>query len=416
MNNESKPVWAGQEQPSCWQLFVLFFSLGCTSFGGPVAHLEIFRRVFVEQRRWFTPTQYADLVALCQFLPGPASSQVGMAIGMLAAGYRGALCAWLGFTLPSAALLAAFAWGMWSGYSDLPAGLGQGLALATVAIVAQALVGMSRTLTPDWPRKILAVLCAGLMLWGSHWGWQILLLLIGAGVGVWWSRQSSAVVATPQQAPADGSLWCGANPHLPSRKSAALWLGLFTTLLLILPLLATQFSGWGWQLLDSLYRAGALVFGGGHVVLPLLQAEAVPNGWLSDAEFLAGYGAAQLVPGPLFSVAALIGSFASADAGGWLGAILATVAIFLPAMLLIFAALPFWLQGIPNPQLQAACRGIHVVVLGLLMAAFVQPVLSHGIRSWLDLLLALLAFIALQYGRWPIWLVVPLTTGAALLF
>lgn len=387
------------------QVFGLFFWLGCSSFGGPVAHLEVFRRVFVEQRRWFSAGQYADLVALCQFLPGPASSQTGIAIGLLRAGYPGAFCAWLGFTLPSALLLAAFAWLLLSNDGQWLSGLGQGLAVATVAVVAQALVGMGRTLAPDWPRRAAALGCALLLLWGEHWAWQLFCLLLGAGFGWAWYRRSA-------YRPANTSLdWRQAEPYLPSRQVAIGWLLLCAALLLLLPLLAQQLSLLWLQLSDSLYRSGALVFGGGHVVLPLLQAQAVPAGWLSDEQFLAGYGAAQLVPGPLFSFATFIGSLA----GGWQGAIVATVAIFLPAWLLVVGALPFWLQGLRQPGLQAACCGIHAVVLGFLLAAFIQPVLSHGIRSWLDAVLALLAFAALQYGRLPVWLVVPFTASAVLL-
>lgn len=387
------------------QVFGLFFWLGCSSFGGPVAHLEVFRRVFVEQRRWFSAGQYADLVALCQFLPGPPSSQTGIAIGLLRAGYPGAFCAWLGFTLPSALLLAAFAWLLLSNDGQWLSGLGQGLAVATVAVVAQALVGMGRTLAPDWPRRAAALGCALLLLWGEHWAWQLFCLLLGAGFGWAWYRRSA-------YRPANTSLdWRQAEPYLPSRQVAIGWLLLCAALLLLLPLLAQQLPLLWLQLSDSLYRSGALVFGGGHVVLPLLQAQAVPAGWLSDEQFLAGYGAAQLVPGPLFSFATFIGSLA----GGWQGAIVATVAIFLPAWLLVVGALPFWLQGLRQPGLQAACCGIHAVVLGFLLAAFIQPVLSHGIRSWLDAVLALLAFAALQYGRLPVWLVVPFTASAVLL-
>lgn len=387
------------------QVFGLFFWLGCSSFGGPVAHLEVFRRVFVEQRRWFSAGQYADLVALCQFLPGPASSQTGIAIGLLRAGYPGAFCAWLGFTLPSALLLAAFAWLLLSNDGQWLSGLGQGLAVATVAVVAQALVGMGRTLAPDWPRRAAALGCALMLLWGEHWAWQLFCLLLGAGFGWTWYRRSA-------YRPANTSLdWRQAEPYLPSRQVAIGWLLLCAALLLLLPLLAQQLPLLWLQLSDSLYRSGALVFGGGHVVLPLLQAQAVPAGWLSDEQFLAGYGAAQLVPGPLFSFATFIGSLA----GGWQGAIVATVAIFLPAWLLVVGALPFWLQGLRQPGLQAACCGIHAVVLGFLLAAFIQPVLSHGIRSWLDAVQALLAFVALQYGRLPVWLVVPFTASAVLL-
>jgi len=396
---------AAQPDGRYWQIFWLFCWLGCTSFGGPVAHLEVFRRVFVEQRRWFSAGQYADLVALCQFLPGPASSQTGMAIGLLRAGYPGALCAWLGFTLPSALLLAAFAWLLLSHNGQWLTGVGQGLAVATVAVVAQALVGMSRTLAPDWPRRLLAVGCALLLFRAEHWAWQLLCLLLGTAIGWVWYRRK---LESPANNSAD---WQQADQYLPGRKAGAGWLLLCAALLLLLPLLAQQQPVLWLQLSDSLYRAGALVFGGGHVVLPLLQAEAIPAGWLSDEQFLAGYGAAQLVPGPLFSFGTFIGYLA----GGWLGAVLATVAIFLPAWLLLVGALPFWLQGLRQPGLQAACAGIHAVVLGFLLAAFIQPVLSHGIRSWPDAVLALLAFVALQYGRLPVWLVVPLTAGAVLL-
>ena len=314
---------------SPWAVFLIFLRLGLTSFGGPVAHLGYFRHEFVARRRWLSERSYADLVALCQFLPGPASSQVGMALGLSRAGYGGALAAWAGFTLPSAALLILFALGLSSQGQLLPAGALHGLKVVAVAVVAQALWGMGRSLCPDVPRItfMAAAACAALLLPGA---WvQVGIIGVAALAGMALLRPAPAA---PEQA----------MPTAITRRAGSAWLALFFALLIGLPLLAAAVPSQPLALLDAFYRAGALVFGGGHVVLPLLQAEVVPPGWVGHDSFLAGYGAAQAVPGPLFTFAAFLGAAMTTAPSGWAGGLLCLAAIFLPSFLLVAGALPFW--------------------------------------------------------------------------
>ncbi|MHB0776108.1 chromate efflux transporter [Halomonas sp. WWR20] len=375
-----------------WTIFGIFLRLGLTSFGGPVAHLGYFRDEFVNRRRWFSEQRYADLVALCQFLPGPASSQVGMAIGLLQAGYPGVLAAWAGFTLPSAILLILFALGLATWGEAAPAGLLQGLKIAAVAVVAQAVWGMARTLCPDIARQTLmtAVAC---------------MLLLGSGPGI----QIGAIVA----AGVAGLLLCRPPPTREhdvvstslDRRTGSLWLSIFGVLLVGLPLLATAWPSQAMHMIDTFYRAGALVFGGGHVVLPLLQAEVVPSDVTSDT-FMAGYGAAQAVPGPLFTFAAFLGAAMNPAAGGWLGGVLCLLAIFLPSFLLVAGMLPFWEPLRRNTHVRAALMGINAAVVGLLLAALYHPVWTSAIHQPRDVALALLAFIALTAWKLPPWLVV----------
>lgn len=380
-------------------VFLIFLRLGLTSFGGPVAHLGYFREEFVVRRQWLSEQAYADLVALCQFLPGPASSQVGMALGLTRCGYAGALAAWLGFTLPSALILILLASGLSHCDGAMISGVWQGLKLIAVAVVAQAVWGMARTLCSDRSRiAIMAGAASGTLLLPFAFT-QIGVIMVAGGLGL--------VLMKPAETPA--------VDHLPlpvSRRAGIFWLLLFLALLMGLPLLAHYSAEVGWQRFDAFYRSGALVFGGGHVVLPLLQAEVVPNGWVGKEAFLAGYGAAQAMPGPLFAFAAFLGTVMSTPPNGWAGGFLCLVAIFLPAFLLVAGALPFWEQLRRNQRMQAALAGINAAVVGLLLAAFYQPVWTSAILQPRDFVLALLAFVALQFWKWPVWLVV-LTSGLA---
>lgn len=390
---------------SAWQVFWVFLQLGLTSFGGPVAHLGYFRTALVERRRWLSDAQYADLVALCQFLPGPASSQVGMALGLMRAGWLGCLAAWLGFTLPSALALIALALGLqhWPQLAD--AAWVHGLKLVAVAVVAHAVLGMWRQLCKGWLRKLLAVASAAVLLAWPGATLQSLVMLAGAMIG-WRFLQvapvSDAVVA---------------EQKLPlSRKTGWALIVLFAALLvLVLPNLAWWRPSVATQAIAAFYEAGALVFGGGHVVLPLLQASVVPPGWISDAQFLTGYAAAQAVPGPLFTLAAYLGALLPLPApwAGWPGGLLMLVVIFLPAFLLVAGALPWWQPLRQNAAMQRALAGVNAAVVGVLLAAFINPVWTSAIHRSSDLLIALAAFALLQWRRTPPVLVVLLTALAA---
>jgi chromate transporter len=384
-------------------VFVVFLRLGLTSFGGPVAHLGYFRDEFVQRRRWLSERSYADLVALCQFLPGPASSQVGMAIGLSRAGYAGALAAWLGFTLPSAIALILFALGIAQWGERLPGGLLHGLKVVAVAVVAQAVWGMARGLCTDRKRlSLMALACCAVLLWPGPAA-QVGVLLLAALAGLRLFRATEQAEHAPL-------------PIGVGRGAALACLALFLGLLLGLPLLAGLWAQPGVQLFDAFYRAGSLVFGGGHVVLPLLQAEVVPPGWIDNDVFLAGYGAAQAVPGPLFTFAAFLGASLQGGTGGWSGGLLCLIAIFLPSFLLVVGTLPFWEQLRRSARTRAALAGVNAAVVGLLLAALYQPVWTSAIHGAGDFALALLALLALVVWRLPPWLVVLLSGGAGWLF
>ncbi len=378
---------------SPWSVFLVFLRLGLTSFGGPVAHLGYFREEFVRRRGWLDERSYADLVALCQFLPGPASSQVGIAIGLSRGGLRGALAAWLGFTLPSALALIGFALGLAAWGEGLPAGLLHGLKLVAVAVVAQAVWGMGRSLCPDAPRlALMAAACALTLLWPGVAG-QLVVILAAALAGLLLQR-------------ADDPAAHQALPIAIGQRTARRCLVLFAVLLAGLPLLAIALPLPALQLFDVFYRVGSLVFGGGHVVLPLLQAEVVPAGWVDDAQFLAGYAAAQAVPGPLFTFAAFLGAASSGPLGGWLGGLLCLVAIFLPSFLLVVGVLPYWETLRGNRRVRAALGGINAAVVGLLLAALYQPLWTSSIAGVADVVLVLLTLLSLLRGWLPVWLVV----------
>lgn len=378
---------------SPWAVFLIFLCLGLTSFGGPIAHLGYFRDEFVVRRQWLSERSYADLVALCQFLPGPASSQVGIALGLSRSGYRGALAAWLGFTLPSAIALILFALGIASYGDAMPAGVLHGLKVVAVAVVAQAVWGMARNLCPDAPRiSIMAAATCFVLLIPSAWG-QVSVIILAAIVGL--------LLFKPQQGEAHDPL-----PISVRRRVGLFWLALFFALLLGLPLLAAVFPNQTLAMVDAFYRAGSLVFGGGHVVLPLLQAEVVPTGWVDNDAVLAGYGAAQAVPGPLFTFAAFLGASMNQAPTGWLGGLICLLAIFAPSFLLVVGALPFWEHLRRNLRTQAALLGINAAVVGLLLAALYQPVWTSAIHGPQDFGLALVALVALMFWKLPPWLVV----------
>ena len=381
-----------RDDRSPWAVFLIFLRLGLTAFGGPVAHLGYFREEFVSRRQWLGERAYADLVALCQFLPGPASSQVGIALGLSRAGHAGALAAWAGFTLPSALLLILLGLGIASQGEAIPPGLLHGLTVVAVAVVAQAVWGMARSLCPDATRiAIMAGACALVLLLPSAWS-QPGVIVLAALIGLQVCKPPPAESHEPLPVPI-------------RRRTGLLWLAIFFALLLSLPLLAVLFPAPALTLIDSFYRAGALVFGGGHVVLPLLQAGVVPTGLVSEDAFLAGYGAAQAIPGPLFTFAAFLGAVTSSP-GGWPGGLICLLAIFTPAFLLVAGALPFWERLRSNPRARAALWGINAAVVGILLAALYNPVWTSAIHRPQDFALALLALLALMVWKRPPWLVV----------
>lgn len=378
---------------SPWSVFLIFLRLGLTSFGGPIAHLGYFRHEFVSRRQWMTERGYADLVALCQFLPGPTSSQVGIALGLARSGYAGAMAAWAGFTLPSAIALILFAYGISSHGDAMPPGALHGLKVVAVAVVAQAVWGMARSLCPDTPRiTIMAVSACFVLLMPSTWA-PLGVIALAALTGL--------LLFRPQP-----ELTHDALPIAMSRRTGLVWLALFFALLVGLPLLAAAFPAQTLLLLDAFYRAGSLVFGGGHVVLPLLQAEVVPTGWVSNDAFLAGYGAAQAVPGPLFTFAAFLGASMNQAPTAWGGGIICLLAIFAPSFLLVGGVLPLWERLRHNSHAQAALCGINAAVVGLLLAALYDPVWTNAIHTPQDFGLALIALIALIFWKLPPWLVV----------
>jgi chromate transporter len=383
-------VSVGVRAGSVGEVLAVFFKLGLTSFGGPVAHLGYFRTAFVSQRGWLSDTEYADLVALCQFLPGPASSQVGIAIGKMRAGLGGAIAAFVGFTLPSALLMLGFAWGALALDGPLAAGALHGLKLAALAVVAQAVWAMSRSLAPDWPRRAALVVAAGLALVVPN-PFLPLLLIVGFG-GLGWGLAPKV-------------------DSVPIRfgRGALVPLGIFAVLLAGLPLLALTGNPW-LEVAEKFYRTGSLVFGGGHVVLPLLEQELVKPGLIGPELFLAGYGAAQAVPGPLFSFAAYAGALLSPPVNGIAGAALALGAIYLPSFLLVFGGLPIWDALKQNKRARAGLNYANAAVVGLLTATLITPVFTTAIFGLTDGVIAVAAFLAL-WKKVPPPLVVLVAAG-----
>ncbi|TDQ41041.1 chromate efflux transporter [Aureibacillus halotolerans] len=373
---------------SYWLLFLVSLKLGLTSFGGPTAHLGYFHESYVRRKQWLDETLYAHLVALAQFLPGPASSQVGMAIGIHRAGLFGGLVAFLGFTMPSVILLIAFAY-MYEGISLANAGWIHGLKLVAAAIVAHAILGMAKTLAPDRSRQLLLLVALGVvLLWQTIWT-QLIVIVLAALFGLLFLK-------TDQTQQAQKPFGAGV-----SKKMGAALLTLFFLLLFLLPL-ASQATDWKWlAMVDSFYRSGALVFGGGHVVLPLLEEAFVPTNWVSEDAFLAGYGAAQAVPGPLFTFASYLGTVM----GGWTWGLMATAAIFLPAFLLVAGALPFSAH-MQHSKLRGAVLGMNAAVVGLLVAAFFQPIWQTTVETTQDFLLFAVLFVMVAVWKWAPWIVV----------
>jgi chromate transporter len=381
------------------EVFAAFLRLGVSCFGGPIAHIGYFREEFVVRRRWLDERAYGDLVALCQFLPGPASSQVGFSIGLMRGGYLGGLAAWTGFTLPSAIILVLFAYGASALTGTAGAGLLHGLKLVAVAIVAQAVWGMARTLCPDRERASIAVLAALIILFSASSAAQIGAIAAGGLAGLWLCRGD--------QAPP------GDHIAMPvSRRAGLFALVAFFVLLGGLPILQRLWNTPGVALFEAFYRSGALVFGGGHVVLPLLRQAFVAPGWISDNAFLAGYGAAQAVPGPLFTFSAYLGAVVSPSPHGVPGAVLGLIGIFLPGILILLGTLPFWDSFRQKPGAQAGMRGVNAAVVGLLGAALYNPVWTSAVNTPGDFGLALVGFVLLTvWGAPPLVVVVVSAVG-----
>ena len=392
------------QRPNAFEIFRIFLRLGLTSFGGPIAHLGYFRRIFVTRLAWLDEAAYADLVGLCQFLPGPASSQVGFALGVSQRGWRGGLAAWAGFTLPSALLLFLFAQLQASVQGPAALAILHGLKLVAVAVVAQAVWGMARSLTPDPQRVLIAVVAAAMVTLMAGSIGQVGAILLGALAGLVFCRGLTAANSPDKTSG-------------PGRATAIVCLVLFFLLLLLLPWLAALTRDHALGVFSAFYRSGALVFGGGHVVLPLLKEAVVAPGWISQSDFLAGYGAAQAVPGPLFTVAAYLGAMLKGDLHGWMGAVLALTGIFLPGILILMGTLPFWHGLRARPLPRAALAGVNAAVVGILAAALYDPLWKSAVSDWRDVALAACGFLVLVAAKAPPWMVVlGLTTASLILY
>jgi chromate transporter len=378
---------------SLWELLLISTRLGLTSFGGPTAHLGYFHEEYIRRRKWMDEKTYADLVALAQFLPGPASSQVGIGIGVMRAGVLGGIVSFIGFTFPSVIALILFAT-LLTNYDVGEAGWIHGLKIVAVAVVAHAILGMAKNLTPDLKRKAIALLALIGTLVAQSAITQVGVILVAALIGfLLYNKQLIVLDKTKSNFPI-------------SKKISALCFALFFGLLFLLPFMRELTGSYWIAMFDSFYRSGSLVFGGGHVVLPLLEQEFVPTGWITEEAFLAGYGATQAVPGPLFTFAAYLGTVMK----GWLGGLVATIAVFLPAFLLILGALPFWDQLRNNPKIKGAIMGVNAAVIGILISALYHPIWTSSILAPMDFALAALLFSMLSYWKLPPWMIV--ITGA----
>src|SRR3990170_4387275 len=386
----------GQGRGSLFEVLWVSTRLGLTSFGGPIAHLGYFHEEYVKRKKWIDEQSYADLVALCQFLPGPASSQVGIAIGIARARLFGGIAAWVGFTLPSALALIAFAFGVGAFASAADSGWLHGLKVVAVAVVAQAVWGMARSLCPDRERATIAILASILTLaWPTAIG-QLSSIAIAGVVGLMIFPGTDSFSPSHMRFP------------VGKKTGVAAWI-IFFALLIGLPFYRQTAPSHALEVFDSFFRVGSLVFGGGHVVLPLLQTEVVGPGWITNEQFVAGYGATQAVPGPLFTFSAYLGAVMGPEPHGWTGALLTLVAIFLPSFLLVVGALPFWDLLRAVPVCQSALKGINAAVVGLLLTALYKPVWTSAIHAPADFGLGLVAFGLLMFWKCPPWLVVVLT-------
>lgn len=376
-------------------IFLTSLRLGLTSFGGPIAHLGYFHQEYVKKKKWISEEVYADLVALCQFLPGPASSQVGIGIGFMRGGVFGAFLSWLGFTLPSAIILILFGLGLTSVNLDHHQHWLHGLKVVAVSVVAQAVFGMWKKLCPDLIRSLLALGAAAILFLVNSVLIQILVLIASGIFGAYFFKSNKILKGMPEKK--------------EKKNLGFIFLSAFFVLLIILPLIASTTNLQILKLIDSFYRAGAIVFGGGHVVLPILEAEVVNSGWISKDLFMAGYGISNAIPGPLFTFSAYIGSVSSISPNGWAGGLISLLSIFLPSFLLIIGVLPYWDQMRKLPRMQEALMGLNAAVVGILLAALYDPVWTSAIFSVRDFILAAVGFLLLEFGKVPAWTVVLLS-------
>ena len=390
------------DRPGVLKIFLTFLVLGATAFGGPVAHFGYFRTEFVDRRRWIDERGFADLVSLCQFLPGPASSQTGIAIGMIQRGWAGGFAAWLGFTTPAAIIMIGLGFGLSFAQTAAGQGVIHGLKLAAVAVVANALWGMARSACGS-PLKasFAAAACVAILFAGSAW-FQVAVIALAAIAGSLLIRDEPAKIEVP-------------DTRTGGRMIGAALFVVFLLLLFGLPLLVKASASGNLEAFASFYRVGSLVFGGGHVVLPLLEAELVPTGWMSTDAFLAGYGAAQAIPGPMFALTGYLGNVINPGGGylgGWTGGLIAIVAVFLPSFLLLGAALPYWDSLRSRGRIRCALSGVNAAVVGLLLAVLYSPVWTSTVEDTSDFATVVIAAVLLAMWRLPSWLVVMLAAIA----
>ena len=382
------------------EMFWVFFKLGLTSFGGPIAHIGYFHKLFVEQKKWFSAEEYAEIVSLCQFLPGPTSSQVGMSIGLKCGGISNAFAAWLGFTIPSMLIMIAAGYGILTFDGTSLTTILHVLKLLAAAVILQAVLSMAKTLTPDWTRRILALTATIILVVNPTALMQLFVLGAGIIAGIFLSGNKSAEI---QKTESKSKTYSYASFLQKLGPVSAI---IFGILLFALPLLAIAYTSPIIEIANIFFQSGALVFGGGHVVLPLLQSQLVPNGLISHTDFMAGYGMAQAIPGPLFTFAAYLGVMMHTGLPAWISGIVCLIIIFLPAILLVLAVIPFWDSIRGNSYIQAGLYGINAVVVGLLLAALINPILILSLKSGFDIIIILGLFLLLVFSRLPVWLVI----------
>ena len=382
------------------EMFWVFFKLGLTSFGGPIAHIGYFHKLFVEQKKWFSAEEYAEIVSLCQFLPGPTSSQVGMSIGLKCGGISNAFAAWLGFTIPSMLIMIAAGYGILTFDGTSLTTVLHVLKLLAAAVILQAVLSMAKTLTPDWTRRILALTATIILVVNTSALMQLFVLGAGIIAGIFLSGNKSAEI---QKTESKSKTYSYASFVQKLGPVSAI---IFGILLFALPLLAIAYTSPIIEIANIFFQSGALVFGGGHVVLPLLQSQLVPNGLISHADFMAGYGMAQAIPGPLFTFAAYLGVMMPTGLPAWISGIVCLIIIFLPAILLVLAVIPFWDSIRGNSYIKAGLYGINAVVVGLLLAALINPILILSLKSGFDIIIILGLFLLLVFSRLPVWLVI----------